>query len=130
MTTEDPPIDPANPCGGCKARCCKGEQIWLMPEYGDVVEDYTRLPGINPLTGREGYFVPQTPMSNRCVYLGEDDLCSIYEHRPAICRTFTCWSVAAEHPIAEQVKRVIAGTASAAVYNRGRRVLIAMGKRT
>ncbi|MBN2157576.1 MAG: YkgJ family cysteine cluster protein [Candidatus Lokiarchaeota archaeon] len=25
---------------------------------------------------------------SRCTFLGEDDTCTIYEHRPAICRTF------------------------------------------
>lgn len=125
----DAPVDPSNPCGGCGARCCKGEVIWLMPERGDVLDNYTRMPGINPLTGRPGFFIPQTPVTKHCVYLGEDDRCTVYDHRPVVCRHFTCWEAYDLTPRPERRRRVRQGVGNPAIYERGKHVLIAMGRR-
>lgn len=125
----DAPIDPKNPCGGCGARCCRGEAILLMPEAGDVVENYTRVYGTHPGTGRSGFFIPQTPETQRCVYLADDDRCSIYDHRPVLCRTFTCWEYVDHTPRAERRRRLKLGATNPDIEQRGHHVLVAMGRR-
>jgi Fe-S-cluster containining protein len=82
-----------SPCDRCHAACCKQNgcefSVLLAPgEYGRfgpfaaevVVDDAGRLVCEKVLPYRGG----------RCIFLGEDDLCTIYEDRPASCRRFEC----------------------------------------
>ncbi len=76
------------PCNGCTA-CCRNIIIMLLPDEGDDVEKYEHEPVIDPRTGEvAGYIIPQKP-NGECHYLG-DGSCTIYEHRPAVCRAFDC----------------------------------------
>lgn len=68
-------------CTGCHACCRGGAQ--LLPEYGDVPEDYETVldsMGDTCIAINDDGF---------CVYL-IDGRCSIYYHRPAQCRSLLC----------------------------------------
>lgn len=87
-------------CGQCRARCkadcCRGP----IPIPRETLE---RFPTVRPILSQDdiggGHVmvlavdeatrdpVKQT-VQGCCPYLGFDNLCSIYEHRPLVCRTF------------------------------------------
>jgi Fe-S-cluster containining protein len=83
----------SSPCNRCDAACCKQSgceySVLLEPgEYGRfgpfaaevTMHDAGRLVREKVLPYRDG----------KCIFLGEDDLCTIYEDRPASCRRFEC----------------------------------------
>jgi Fe-S-cluster containining protein len=51
------------------------------------------------------------PLGLRCPHLGEDNLCTVYEQRPAVCRSYTadalCEAIAAP-TLEERVQRYLA----------------------
>lgn len=64
------------------------DAIFLHPEDGDRVQDYETEEFENPLTGEVGRILKHKP-NGECVYL-DDKGCTIWEQRPAVCRTFDC----------------------------------------
>lgn len=79
------------PCGDCRL-CCYGEAVFVMPERGDSLEGLTVVREFNPLTKRMGWRIPHRP-DGACVHLGPAG-CTVYDRRPAICRTFSCVALA------------------------------------
>lgn len=75
------------PCHGCTA-CCRHTLIVLIPEEGDLADLYETQDVVNPVTGHPAKALLQT-RDGACTYLG-DHGCSIYEHRPVICKAFDC----------------------------------------
>lgn len=65
------------PCGPCVA-CCKNEQIFLHPEYGDNPSDYLHS---NGMLHRNA--------NGDCIYLQETG-CAIYHNAPYVCRQLDC----------------------------------------
>lgn len=60
-----------------------------MPHMGDDVDaGLDTEPCTNPLTGRAGLVLKQRP-DGACTHLGEAG-CTVYDRRPAMCRTFDC----------------------------------------
>ena len=70
------------PCDGCTI-CCENDLIRIYPQHGDRFADYL----IAPIPGG-GMRLLHKPEGG-CVYLGEHG-CSIYPHRPFLCRQFDC----------------------------------------
>lgn len=77
-------------CNHCKAKCC---QYFALPidtptEWQDF--DYIRW---YLLHERSAIFTDDGSwyllVQNRCMHLGENNLCGIYENRPQICRDYT-----------------------------------------
>lgn len=75
-------------CGSCRA-CCYHEMIVLHPEEGDEPWRYQTEMRMNPLSGRPVEAVKQRA-DGACVYLDVGQGCTIYEHRPVICKEFDC----------------------------------------
>lgn len=82
-----------SPCHKCFAACCKqnghefaallqGEEVRKFSAFAQRVmiqqDDAPRVEHILPY------------VAGKCQFLGEDDLCTIYEDRPAACRAFEC----------------------------------------
>jgi Fe-S-cluster containining protein len=83
----------SSPCNLCYAACCKQNG----PAYSVLLEphEYSKfLPFAVDYPVHNGSFravEKVLPYKNqRCVFLGEDDLCTIYEDRPQSCRKFEC----------------------------------------
>ncbi len=85
-----PPLaDDDNPCIGCGAPCC---QYFRVSFYQGELDCY---PGGFVPTALTQALPPFRACMNgtevgkgRCVALGTDGLCQIYEHRPSVCRDF------------------------------------------
>jgi Fe-S-cluster containining protein len=81
----DTPRDGGERCSSCSADCCRGfpsieldaEEYPLLQSLGATRLEFT-------LDGRF-YLI----IENGCEFL-DNNRCSIYEHRPRICRIFTC----------------------------------------
>jgi hypothetical protein len=76
------------PCGGCSA-CCYYAGIPV-----DKKRDRSRLPHLLTARNPDGELVLQQRADGACVHLGERG-CTVYEHRPSVCRSFDCRAFAA-----------------------------------
>lgn len=90
-------------CTGC-GKCCKVDgDVWLAPEE---VLPITQHLGLTLPEFRSNYIKAEIIPSDgndseswmclkrdegACIFLGEDNKCSIYEHRPVQCRTYPFW---------------------------------------
>lgn len=72
-------------CNGCNA-CCHKQIVALMPEDDANLEHYDYREIVD---GGEILRVLRNNPDGSCVHLSADG-CSIYEHRPAICREYDC----------------------------------------
>lgn len=83
------------PCDRCFAACCKqnghdyavlleGDELRKFAAFSIEVKVHagSRIASERVLSYRSG----------RCVFLGPDDRCTIYDDRPAACRRFECLS--------------------------------------
>jgi uncharacterized protein len=73
----------AVPCGACSA-CCHYPSIVV-----DEKRDRMRLPHLLTERSPEGELVLQRRPDGACAHLGEYG-CTIYDQRPAVCRSFDC----------------------------------------
>jgi len=82
-----------SPCFACAAACCKQNGH----DYAVLLQDLERrkfTPFAQPVT-INNHLAPVVvlvlPYRNaRCVFLGQDDRCTIYEDRPLNCQRFQC----------------------------------------
>ena len=84
-------------CRNCNAECCRTGAVALTSEecISDFYETKRRgLWQVNEIGDKEcvGMAVILKRKNGICIYLTEDNLCSIYDKRPLVCRTYTCWS--------------------------------------
>lgn len=84
-------------CTGC-GNCCRGKgQVYFTPDELKAAEDLMGLRGEKRTEFREkfihkkhkGLLVHNT--NGRCMLLGDDNRCSIYEARPLQCSTYPFW---------------------------------------
>jgi Fe-S-cluster containining protein len=111
-------------CASCPAHCCKGDTIMLHPEMGDPPFAYQVVAVEHPITGAPGYMLAHKPNGD-CIYLGEVDgvgRCTIYSHRPAICRRFDCGLSYASMPRRDRKRMLREGLISQDVVDQGRKV--------
>ena len=71
------------PCGACSA-CCHYAGIPV-----DRKRDRQRLPHLLTERNRDGDLVLRQRPDGACIHLDRYG-CTVYEHRPAVCRTFDC----------------------------------------
>jgi len=71
------------PCGACTA-CCHYPAVVV-----DERRDRKRLARLLTERSPDGELVLQRRSDGACVHLGEQG-CTVYEQRPAVCRTFDC----------------------------------------
>lgn len=86
------------PCDGCTGVCCKSPVHKFAVILDSEEEDnYTHVwldeDGVSAEEGSEGPLFPVIPYKDgKCIYLGSDNRCTIYERRPNLCREFSCLS--------------------------------------
>jgi Fe-S-cluster containining protein len=71
------------PCSGCTA-CCHYPAIVI-----DEKLDARRLAHLRTERSPDGELVLQRGSDGACIHLGVQG-CTVYEQRPAVCRTFDC----------------------------------------
>lgn len=105
-----PDPDPAPPCSSCVAVCCKAFLVRLTEDeyesglYGEYAVKfspemlkqlrsgnlaYIALNGPSPFS-EDTQYVLDGMMGEPCPFLDKNDNCSIYEHRPTVCRAYSC----------------------------------------
>lgn len=76
-----------NLCNGCPALCCKNLVMCInKPRTKSEVEDLewqVRFDSVNIYIHHQRWHLL---IEGKCMYLSEDDLCTIYEQRPKKCR--------------------------------------------
>ena len=110
MTTRPPDVDV--PCNGCTA-CCRKQIVALFPEYGDDPAILSRH------VERDGVLILDEAENGDCVYL-QDGGCSVWEHRPVLCRTFDCRQHFRDYTRAQRRRMVKAGLVSKEIFDAGR----------
>lgn len=83
------------PCHLCYAACCKqnGHEYAVLLE-GDEQRKFAPF-AVDVKIQSDGHPIIEKALpyrDGRCQFLGEDDLCTIYEDRPQNCRRFECLS--------------------------------------
>ena len=76
------------PCGKCTA-CCYYPGIPV-----DEKRNRRHLPHLLTERNRDGQLVLRQRSDGACIHLGKQG-CTVYEHRPAVCRIFDCRAFAA-----------------------------------
>ena len=118
-------------CATCPGLCCRNDTIMLHPDRGDDPAVYATEPITNPLTGGPAFMLAHKPNGD-CVYLAEvggAGRCSIYDHRPAICRAFDCGLAFAKLSRNDRRAMLKADLASRETFEQGRRVQEARARR-
>lgn len=88
----------------CGARCCQSPAIYLTEsEHERLFPDYTLAPELETTTYHAvaetgGFLILQHP----CPHLGDDNLCQVYDQRPASCRDFP-YSLTPNCPLSELI---------------------------
>ena len=100
------------PCNGCTA-CCRGQVVALFPEHGDNLKVLSRHVDLG------GAIILEETESGDCIYL-QDGGCSVWEHRPAMCRAFDCRKHFQSFTRPERRRMVKDGIASRDIFDAGR----------
>jgi Fe-S-cluster containining protein len=84
----------SSPCGQCTSACCRqnGHAYAALLEGEEVrrFAPYAIDARINAGGGRVLVERVLPYLGGRCVFLGDDGECLVYEDRPAACRAFEC----------------------------------------
>ena len=118
-------------CATCPGFCCRNDTIRLYPSKGDDVALYDVEPIFDPVAGEPALMLAHKPNGD-CVYLAEVDgagRCSIYDHRPAICRAFDCGEAFSRLSRVDRRAMLKADLASRETFDQGRRVQEARARR-
>ena len=78
---ESPDIDCASRISLCGARCCSFE-VALSPQ--DIAEKKI------PFVIDQPYLLPRDPVTKKCACMDDAGACTVYDARPATCRTYDC----------------------------------------
>ncbi|MSO64878.1 MAG: YkgJ family cysteine cluster protein [Alphaproteobacteria bacterium] len=106
-------------CNGCVA-CCRRENILVSASFGDDPHQYEIEREVRP-----GVFAIAAHANSDCHYLDAKTGCTIYDRRPAMCRSFDC-RIEAARPGGERRDLVRRGVVDSAVMRAGRERFLAM----
>ncbi|MDB5295966.1 MAG: hypothetical protein JWO31_1949 [Phycisphaerales bacterium] len=93
-----------SPCGRCYAACCKQNgHDWSVLLQGDDERRRFRPWALDAaVVGDDGRPVVEKVLpyrDGRCVFLGDDDRCAVYDVRPRSCRRFECTTHFGRHGV-------------------------------
>lgn len=84
------------PCNYCNGACCR--QTWNHA-YAVVLDedeleglDYVVYNDPDPCFPEDAQISVLPYVDGKCIYLDQDNKCSVYDHRPKRCREFSCLS--------------------------------------
>jgi hypothetical protein len=77
-----------NPCLGCAVCCMHYRVSFYQGEMDSQPGGYVPSDMAISLTPFRACMKGTETAPGRCIALGEDKLCTIYEHRPSVCREF------------------------------------------
>jgi Fe-S-cluster containining protein len=84
-----------SPCNQCRAACChqNGHDFAVLLQ-GDEVRKFAVF-SRSAMIENDGQLISERVIpyvDGKCPFLGEDNLCTIYDDRPSACRIFQCTS--------------------------------------
>jgi Fe-S-cluster containining protein len=83
-----------SPCTKCVAACCKqnGHEYAVLLQGDDERRRFAAFSVGAPMQSNNRVVVERVLpyRDGKCQFLGQDDLCTIYEDRPLSCRQFEC----------------------------------------
>src|SRR5688572_23994013 len=83
-----------SPCTCCTAACCRQNgHDYAALLRGDETRKFAAFGVEVAIRGDDGRVLVEGVLpyvNGRCQFLGENDLCTIYDDRPAACRAFEC----------------------------------------
>lgn len=83
-----------NLCDSCSGVCCKqsdNRPFAVMLVDGDNAEDYQTIEADDGID--DDVKVKAIPYRDgKCIYLSDENRCTIYEKRPVLCREFYCFT--------------------------------------
>ena len=84
-----------SPCGRCYAACCKqnGHEWSVLLQTDDERRRFAPWAMDAAVAAADGRPVVEKVLpyrDGRCVFLGDDDRCAIYDVRPTSCRQLEC----------------------------------------
>jgi Fe-S-cluster containining protein len=82
-----------SPCELCTATCCKQNgHDYAALLRGEEIRKFAAFSVDARIRDGERVIIEKVLpyVGGRCQFLGDDDRCTIYEDRPAACRTFQC----------------------------------------
>lgn len=94
----------SSPCGQCHAACCKqnGHEFAVLLRGDEITRFKPWATGRLFQSGERSNVEMVLPYRDgRCVFLGDDDRCMIYDDRPQSCREFECTPKFNQHGIDE-----------------------------
>jgi Fe-S-cluster containining protein len=84
----------ASPCGQCTSACCRQNgHAYAALLQGEEVRRFAPYATHARIDAGDGRVVVERVLpyvDGRCVFLGEDGDCLVYDDRPAACRAFEC----------------------------------------
>ncbi len=77
-------------CTGCLAPCCR--ELTIVEVARSEVHECMVFDAVPPDGADPAYavYLLGRREDGACVHLGDDNRCTIYEHRPSACRDFDC----------------------------------------
>lgn len=83
-------IDNSPPCDQCRAACCtRPGHAALVYLHEDEIGQFPEAIHVPSRHEPEKMMLPVNAQG-RCIFLGDDNRCRIYERRPRACREFNC----------------------------------------
>ena len=76
------------PCNGCY-ECCRNQVVTVSEAFGDDVDALRAHTDLICRGNVVAYQLHQKPNGD-CVFLDRKTGCTIYDHRPAVCRSYDC----------------------------------------
>lgn len=83
------------PCHECKAACCRnvnGSHKFAVLICEDESHLFPEAKWFDAGWGDGSKALALPYVRNKCIHLGKDNKCKIYDRRPQLCREFTCLS--------------------------------------
>lgn len=83
---------PDPPCESCQGTCCKRSEHVIVLLAEDEKERFPEavLEKAGAILDEDGWMLPT--VNGQCIFLDNNNRCSIYARRPQACRDFTCVS--------------------------------------
>jgi Fe-S-cluster containining protein len=108
------------PCGKCRL-CCQRQLVILMPEEGDIVENY--LHDTIMISSSESAPVLRRKPNGNCIYLDMETGCTIHDRAPVMCRVFDCRRFFAKYGRNERRQMIKDGLADKDIFDRGHELI-------
>lgn len=93
LTVDPHAVESDVPCSGCLAPCCRTNDRMVLLSASEAQRLPFELRNVELPDGQvveNVAHLPRHPKTGDCVFRSDNGMCSIYELRPLVCRSFDC----------------------------------------